>query len=364
MKDNWNKNEPNKYLYPILEKVFLNYISLPHKVDDLFLVCCQHLLEPQSKMFERFIKFGFKPEKIFVLGKIYSTNKEIFFELNKLGIKVMQPDFQGGSFDKEHKKNCETLADLIPPNAQCVLLDDGAQLIEAFINKNKKVLFGVEQTSSGFRKLENKMIPFAIVNVARSTTKLVQESPFIANDLFERINLYLKNQKIENPSILIVGLGPIGKSLLNIFNNKNYIVEGFDIILGHKDLMSSINRIKPNIIIGATGSSILNKEDIFNLISDKSIALVSASSSDREFPVFEFRSTKEIHIDVKYKNITFVNNGFPLSFTGNRNEILPIEIEKTICLLMGSVFDGVIGKISNNNGLVDVTESLDKLINF
>jgi hypothetical protein len=230
---------------------------------------------------------------------------------------------------------------------KCILLDDGGQLIETFINEGRNVLFAVEQTSSGFRKLESKKIPFPVINVARSETKLVKESPFIANDIYERVNLYCGKHSIKNPKILIVGLGPIGKSLQSTFRENNFEVEGFDIAHGHIKLIESIKSTNPDIIFGATGSSILIKEDIESLVSEKKIYLISASSSDREFPVSDYRTSNQVHSDVLYKNFIFVNNGFPLSFYGLRNEIEPQGIEKTICLLMSSVLGGV----TNEKGL-------------
>jgi S-adenosylhomocysteine hydrolase len=196
-----------EYSYPLLQKVFEHFNKLPHeKVEDCYLVCCQHLLEPQLKMFQYLIRFGFNPEKIIVLGKVYSTNTGILKELDNLGIRTYQPEFLGTSFDKEHEKNCHVISNLIPKNNKIIILDDGGQLIIS-LSANKNVIFAVEQTSSGFRKLENKKINFPVINVARSNTKLVQESPFIARLCYERIKDYLLDKNIKNPSIIVIGLG-------------------------------------------------------------------------------------------------------------------------------------------------------------
>jgi S-adenosylhomocysteine hydrolase len=350
------------YNYPLLRKVFNHYKG--HNIDltDIYLVCCQHILEEQKKMFELFIDFGFKPNKIIILGKVYSTNPGVLNEIRLLGINALQPEFSGVSFDEEHINNCGTILSLIPKDAGVVLLDDGAELIKTFIEAQRRVLFAVEQTSSGFRKLENDQLPFPVVNVARSMTKLVQESPLIARLCFERINNYLSDQKIINPLVLVVGLGPIGESVLQVFEQNNFIVVGFEIKLGHHDLVSFIQNKKPDIIIGATGSNILSRNEIEQIISEKPIYLVSVSSSDREFPVVFFRKGKEVHDDVLYKNLIFLNNGFPITFKGNRNELTPLEIEKTLCLLGGSVMDGVVNRVENI-GLVNVSEDLERLIN-
>ena len=328
----------------------------------MYLVCCQHLLEPQLKMFELLIDFGFNPNKIIVLGKAYSTNNDVLNEIGKIGIKVLQPKFSGNSFDVEHINNCKMLLELTPKDAQVILLDDGAELIKTFSDAKRSIVFAVEQTSSGFRALENDQPSFPVVNVARSMTKLVQESPLVARLCFERINKYLLDKKLNNSSVLVVGLGPIGEAILQIFKQNNFNVDGFETKQGHHDLSSFIFDKKPDVIVGATGSSIMTKDEIEQLVSNKPLYLISVSSSDREFPVAPFRKGSEIHKDVLYKNIIFVNNGFPITFKSNRNELTPFEIEKTICLLGGSVIDGVVNGIKKS-GLVNVSSGLEKIIN-
>lgn len=216
------------YNYPLLNKIFSYYKDKKHNVENTYLVCCQHLLEPQLKMFELLIDFGFKPEKIIVLGKIYSSNTGVISEFKSKGIIVFQPTFSGISFDDEHSKNCKMVSDTLPNNAKIIILDDGAEMIKTFSNSNN-ILFAVEQTSSGFRKLENVDLPFPVINVARSDTKLIQESPFIARLCFERIAEYFVKEKVIQPSILVVGLGPIGEAILEIFKQNNFTTDGFDI---------------------------------------------------------------------------------------------------------------------------------------
>ncbi len=282
-----------------------------------------------------------------MLGKIYSTNKEVLKELQFKNINAIQPEFTGTSFDREHENNCKALLNLVPANAKCILLDDGAYLIKTFFEAGRKVVFGVEQTSSGFRKLQNQEIDFPVVNVARSQIKLSQESPLVAKHAFERIQEYMTAKNLLNPSVLVVGLGPVGEAIKQVFQEKNYRVIGFDIKHGHTNLLAVINDSKPDIAIGATGNQILSEDDIKGMSLEHQIYLFSLSSSDREFPVAAFRlqnlglEPNGIYVDVVYKNITFVNNGFPISFKGNRFELTPPEIEKTICLLGGSVAFGV-----------------------
>lgn len=346
--------------YSILYKVIDHYKNMNGELGDFHLVSCQHFLEPQIEMYKGLIEIGIKPENITALGKIYSTNSEILEELKDLGIKAIQPQFSGKSFDGEHRKNCEEV--LKTTEAQnVVILDDGAEMISVFSKSDKNILFAVEQTSSGFRKLENSNYSFPVINVARSKTKLTQESPLIARLCFERIMEYIKKNNISNPSFMLIGLGPIGENIKEILKESDFKVNGYD-KEDYQSIVELLNNEKPDIVIGATGSQIITKEGAEELNQDHHFHLISVSSSDREFPVSEFRNHSNIHQDVVTKNITFANNGFPITFMGNRYEQTPIEIEKTICLLFGSVAHGV--KIGyNDSGLMDVPESLEDLIN-
>lgn len=352
-----------EYSYPLLNKVFNTYSSGPRDVKKLHLVACQHLLEPQLEMFKKLIDFGFDPHNIFVLGKIYSANERIARELRLLGIDVKTPSFSGRSFDVEHRENCMAILNYLPSDMEnIIILDDGAELIKVFVESHRRVLFAVEQTTSGFRRLEGIALNFPIVNVARSSVKLIQESPNIARLCFERIEGYIQDSGLNNPSILVVGLGPVGEAVFEILRRNNFVVKGFDAKKVNSNLMSSIKEFRPDIIIGATGSSIITRKDLDSMISDHVFHFISVSSSDREFPVAPFRSNNKVHNDVSYMNFIFVNNGFPITFKGNRFECTSVEMEKTMSLLLGSILYGVKDDISLMSGLIEVPQNLENII--
>jgi len=352
-----------EYEFPLLEKVAEHYSSLPHDVSDVYLVCCQHMLEPQRRMFEKLVSFGFDPSKILILGKTYSTNSDVQKELQAMGIEAKQPAFTGASFDTEHQQNCQEMLNSIPADAPVILLDDGAQLITESAATQRKVLFAVEQTSSGFRKLEDKEVPFPVLNVARSTTKLVQESPFIARHACERMKDYFVEKGVPRPTILVVGLGPVGECVRQYFEREGFQVSGVDSKHGHTDLVASINTLQPDVVIGATGNNILTPQELENISIDKSLHFISVSSSDREFPVATYREGEtQTHNDVQYKQFTFVNNGFPITFKGHRHEAYPKEMEKTMCLLGGAVMHGATTQVLPS-GLNNLPEELEGLIN-
>jgi S-adenosylhomocysteine hydrolase len=349
------------YSYPLLNKIFDHYKQEKLDLSDFRLCSCQHLLGPQLEMYKMFIEFGFKPENIIVLGKAYSSNREVMQDLQNLGIKAFQPEFSGISFDIEHTKNCQDIIKEISDNDKNIILDDGAYLINTA--KEKNIYFAVEQTSSGFRILENSKLDFPVFNVARSKIKLTQESPIIARIIFERVKTYIQDNNINSLKILIIGLGPIGNSVLQILNDEKYNVAGFDIETTKEEIISYLKNEKPDLVIGATGTAILEESDLVYLENEHVYHFISVSSSDREFPVVPFRKNKNVHNDVKHENFVFVNNGFPITFKGNRYESTPMEIEKTIGLLMGSVLHGIVRGFDNQNGIIDIPRELENIIN-
>lgn len=349
------------YTYPLLNKISRHYIKIAPDVSSIKIYSCQHLLSPQYEMYKRLLSFGFSPENITVLGKIYSFNTEIAKSLQNIGIRVLQPHFSGKAFDTEHAENCRTIATETPRDIGVVVLDDGGFLLKAF--QKHSVLFGVEQTSSGFRMLEKTNLVFPIFNVARSKTKLTQESLLVARHSFNRIYEYIHKAGILKPRVLVIGLGPIGKAAYQVFEDMGISTTGCDSEMDKTSLLKYLQKKKPDLVIGATGSQLFNVSDLDFLERKHKYHFISVSSSDREFPVAKLRKKESVHDDVIYKNFIFVNNGFPITFKGNKEELTPIEIEKTIGLLIGSVFHGATHKMFEEKGFIDVPRELEELIN-
>ena len=344
-------NEQSSYSYELLQHIVdLFPVADKAGLNRTYIFACQHILEPQQRMFKHLVDIGIPNKNIFVIGKAYSTNGQVLKELQDFGINASQPsiDFRI-PFDEQHKVHCSNIFDMfqktVTDTAKVIVLDDGAGLLSVFNENFDRIdisieIAGIEQTSSGFRRLESEVLKFPIINVARSDIKLSKESGFIADLCNERINEYLNANNLFKNRFLVVGLGPIGQAIVDLLQKENNDVFGFDTVLGHENLIGKIKELKPDVIIGATGSNILSKDDIVTINSlGYKIHLVSVSSSDREFDIIEFRKVDfiKIHSDVQFENITFVNNGFPITFKGNRYEGYIEGIERTICLLLGSV---------------------------
>lgn len=315
-----------------------------------YVYACQHVLRPREKMLPLLVKFGIPKNNIFILGKAYSTNNKLLRELRKAGFNVNQPPFDSKrTFDEQHHQHCVQLFEDFQKNvssgSRVIVLDDGAALLSVF-NQNfakidKKIeVMGIEQTSSGFRKLENKKLRFPIINVARSPVKLDEESPAIAATCLEKMSVYFPQKNITDKRYFVVGLGPIGQAFVKELQSRGEDVVGYDINSGDNNLTEKIESTKSNIVIGATGSASVSRSDIEYINSlGYPIYLVSASSSDREFPASFYRKNQaqNTHTEIKYGNVIFVNGGFPINFEINQREEGIEWIEQTICLILGSI---------------------------
>ncbi len=112
--------------------------------------------------------------------------------MQKLGIDVCPSSLSFNShipFDQQYRFNIKKFVSqrtLKLKNNQfkkIIILDDGGELIpevDSVLGKENRAI-GIEQTSSGYHKLKNKILNLPIINVARSPAKLNYESPIIAS---------------------------------------------------------------------------------------------------------------------------------------------------------------------------------------
>ena len=365
--------------YAFLEKITELYKPYESRFDDVYILACQHVLEPQAKMFELIADFGMPRENIRIFGKIYSTSNEVVDELLRDEFKVSEPVFDPTvSFDVKHHEICkkeliEFLAPIKTPS-KIIVLDDGGELLKIVNDSFEAVsalapIFGVEQTSSGFRKLEHAQLHFPIYNVARSSIKLIKESPLIAELGCGRIVDVVDQYRIADPRFLVVGLGPLGANTLSILEDKGYYALGYDIAGQERsELIDLIRDNQINIVVGVTGTNIIDEEQLQKLVaaSDQPLYLISMSSADREFPATYIRqhgvAPAGIHSDVVWNNLVLINNGFPITFKGKRYESTPAEIERTIGLLYGSTLEAMAKGEQARMGFVDVPAEVENLL--
>ncbi len=332
---------------------------------DTYLIGCQHVLPSLYYLLKAAIQLGLPPENISIIGKCYSSSKLAFNMLCKEKIFVSDDSFSYDShlsFDEQFKDYIEKfiqeslLRMKCLDNKKIILLDDGGELITAakkHIN-NYNITLGVEQTSSGYNKLCNQVFNFPIINVARSYAKLNFESPHIAISI---LNHTRKIINCEKKQILIIGKGAIGIALEKYLEKQAYV--SFHDIQSNNTLINDVNLNQYDIIIGATGNNVMNKEMYHHL--KKNVYLISASSSDREFDAVNLRKivdrNSECHKSYNIQNINLINSGFPLNFYGSDYDNVPLnDIQLTFSLLLAG--------ICQRNSLYNGISELDKDIQY
>lgn len=326
------------------------------------LIACQHLLGSTLTMFEALFRKNLKPKNTYLLGKCYSTNEKVYHQFAKRGVKIspLSKAFDNQmSFDEQFQSYVENFIKDIDVSSEqkIILLDDGASLI-LFANdffKGEKDITGVEQTSSGYDKLNKIELNFPIINVARSKAKLSIESPMIAGVAVSKINSYLNKKKLNDPKILIVGQGPIGTAIYQLLRNQ-YIIDTYDLSTHKVHFPGAFEpRLKEfDVIIGATGQSIITPGDFGKL--KENVILISVSSSDREFSGAYLRrldnQTSDCHKDYSVNGINLLNSGFPINFDGGEHSVVPSKIQLTRALLTAAVLQA--SKEKPSKGLVDL----------
>lgn len=320
-------------------------------LQNTYIVACQHLLEPQLKMFRWFIRLGIPSAHIYILPKVYSANPSILKELSELGCTINTKALEFSpeqSFDDFQNQQCDevvlTTVGTIPTGSKLIVLDDGGMLLASFakqidsLTKKQINVYGVEQTASGKNMLLSKQLPFIITSVASSVEKIEIETGYIIRHAVSRVFDYFNEHAISsNAKILILGMGPVGKTLIESLRRHGFICSGYDIAEG----VRRPNLAAFDVVIGATGKQSLSIDDLSRLKSNSH--LVSVSSSDREFPSVHIRthsiSGSQVHDTFVYKEkgIHLANGGFPITFKAERIECYPVEMDVTMMKLAEGV---------------------------
>jgi len=349
------------FTYNLLKEAFGLYEGL--RLDDVLVLACQHLLNDQQKAFELLIEAGLKPENCIVVGKNYSANPDVIKALKMKGcvIAPFSTDFDPlQKFDDWFESKLTTFLEQeiglskLQKFHKIIILDDGG-FMHLAVNKicgNMKNIVGIEQTSSGFHKIRESVIKFPSIPIARTFHKLTLESPFIAQNGYERINRHIQIRNKINPNILVIGLGAIGRQIAGQlflihghrgnatdikWDSWNVLEHGASQLLNNDGkIIAPVDAIERlgefDVIIGATGSPVLTNSDINRLHPE--VSLISMSSSDREFPAVAFRQAGgEIHDDYWMENRCLVNGGFPITFDGTPQSLPPEQIELTVAMM-------------------------------
>ena len=360
---------------PLVEETLSRFLK--KTLETTYFIGVQHILETTHSMFRSLYQYGLLPKNVLLIGKCYSTNLEVFSEMRDDGIYLSDDSLafdSHDSFDHQFDKYVEkffrlTVRKILNSNAEnIIVLDDGGKFIKHLqgLNIQKVNIVGIEQTSAGYHQIKNLSLPFPVINVARSPTKLLLESPMIAEATAHRIRKTFCNLSIFPQKVLILGGGPIGEAIFN-YLSKDYYVKIFD-------ANPKISQIKNSLldeiitefdcIIGSTGTVSFPKE-FHNKLQEKTWLIIS-SSSDREFDAIHLRKylpkIHDCHSTVENGKIFLANCGFPVNFDGERENIHPDQIQLTIALIVGGIIQALHTKQNQNKSIIPLSQDIEDFI--
>jgi hypothetical protein len=324
-----------------------------------------------------FFDMGIKPERTALIGKCYSTSTKTLNLMRNEGIYVCSTSVEFDSYqsyDEQFQKNTvefyrDTIRRLkIPSHAKIIVLDDGGELLSIVNNDpaDFERIIGIEQTSSGFWKLNKMDLKIPVINVARSSAKLVVESFMVAEEQTRNITNAIESLNLSPERVLIIGNGSLGNYLASTFQGYYDTVLTYDTVAHRSDLgMENLDLSTFDLIIGTTGVCSLPLENSVSSLKED-VVLASVSSSDREFGAAYLRKKANqihhCHTDLSIDGIHLLNCGFPVNFQGADEDTIPLEkIQSTIALLFSATCQGVIQK-DLKKGLIPLNPKSQRMI--
>lgn len=358
-------------ILPLVESLVASYNG--PSLCNVRILGVQHILETTHSMFQSLYRLGLKPENVSIIGKCYSTCKEVYDEMIAEGIDVGDGSFSYSShrpydelFEEEIRNFLSSRTDRLNEYERVIILDDGGKCITALMDSAESLppLVAIEQTSSGYEAIKSQNLPFPVINVARSPLKLKLESPMIAQAAAERLYTRLKKKGPLPDKALIIGGGAIGQAMQKtLASDMEICVFDQNTELSHcnnSSLAELIGRFP--LIIGCTGkTSIPHKNHKY---FQKNTTLVCASSSDREFDAVHLRrqipANSSCFSDLEVNNLLLVNSGFPVNFDGERENIEPELIQLTIALITSGILQAM--KPISTTGIIPVNAEFETKI--
>jgi S-adenosylhomocysteine hydrolase len=347
---------------PLLDR-FVDLIGVRDVLvlQDVGMVCVQHLLETTGSLFEKMVLLGLNPMNVFVLGKVYSTSRDVENRLRDLGINVFSsspPALWGGyeiQMQREIQQMWQIASDRLRKanvNKIIVLDDGGCALASVPAHLQREVpMCGVEQTMSGISLQDAGRVPIPVVQVAMSAAKKLIEPPLIQEAIFNRIKTSLRAK--HTGSAGVVGVGSIGQAVLNGLIESGKTVHIYDVDEAAATQASGIVRCaslqelfeRCDFIFGCSGKDILREHGWWKNLEGEKL-LVSCSSHDREFrsALLSLNQTQtdqnkltDVSIKTSRGTLIIVRGGFPANFDRSHESVPARDIQLTRALLLAGV---------------------------
>jgi hypothetical protein len=374
---------------PLTETLLKKLDHLPD-FSSTMLLACQHLMASTLTQLRYLQRFGIPWSNMYIMGKPYSSNAAVVATLRQEGAYVHRitdqfPRGTSGGLRTYESAMTDAANDLIGlvreqrdqgcSQQRVLVMDDGGMLISVLAEKKgleAANVAAVEQTTGGIRRLEKvTSIPFAVVDVADSASKVGFEAPFIAESIVtettERLRRIRGKASWTNERVLLIGFGTVGSWVARILAERRDV--GKLVIFDHENRKASLVMAsryevafdlrralgEATVIIGCTGNRAFPQ--LFDPEIRAGAVLVSGSSGNLEFnglmPRRPDRYMKQsgavgaaisdtpfamVHDDYRGSNrhgtFWITNGGFPINFTGAVDPIPVREIQITRTLML------------------------------
>ena len=321
------------------------------------MIIVQHVLRTNVELIRSMLDLGLAPERTFVLGKGYSTDRRCSGSLRALGVDVTDdlPPPNPGEYAARRDQEIDDfwasvegdryLASDIP-----VIIDDvGGRLLRRAAQFPRVArVSGVEQTTSGVRRVERLSLGFPVVNLARAAAKMQHESPLLASEILRRMDT-------TNPGhwpigrVCVVGNGSVGAALVRAMEARGIQVTPYDVAA--KNLSdSSPGGVLPtciaeaDFIFGCTGQELFDGAPLSEFRGGATF--VNCSSEDVEFaPILRHAERRQnvdwpaadVKISIEGQSVTVLNGGFPLNFDDSGVSLPERSVQLTTALTLAGI---------------------------
>jgi S-adenosylhomocysteine hydrolase len=290
-------------------------------------ILCQHLLPSIVPLFNVLFELGLEPNRVWVIGKSYSTSPDVVRWLQEQGCLVKVASVAPpGKYDLSLKLAASQVWDEIHSRRSCqtiIGVDHGGFLRSTIRHDLTSRLVFVEHTSRGTHKSgSNKYI---CVDMARSTPKRELENLVIARQIVSALD----DRGVLQASwrIGVLGLGPVGQAVTRELTARGCTVAATDprfsphaiAALGARPFATAHDLTRgSDLILGCTGTDIS-----LHLASQRDeVHVASCSSSDIEFSALLYRNRANLKatgrdyiLETRRQKITILDRGFPINFS-------------------------------------------------
>lgn len=361
-----SKNSLSRLELPLLNKLADKALDLNEEppLKNTAIVCITHAFPTVLPLLHSFVRLGTEPNKIFVMGKLYSECADVVKNIQKEGFyyqRSSRPAMLGGfhrSFMRDINNLILKCMANITPTDNLLVLDHGGHAL-AFLPpdllEGRKVV-GIEKTTAGLLHPETAGLPFPIIRMADCAAKKILESPLIAEEITEKLASFIPIQQ-QKLICGVVGYGAVGKAIVDKLVSMGHKVMVYDrnkAKLQHLKRTAQVPELSMLVanceyILDCTGEDISVTTEILNMTnSDKT--LISCSSEDKAFRSLlqlvqsKYKGTLPLNAltEVTYQNemgysIRILRGGFPINFDNLVEASAPEDIQLTRALVLAGV---------------------------